>query len=536
MPSPALVIIPARRGSEGVPGKHTRLLGDKPTISHIIQTCREVPNADLVVSTNDPAVAQVARFNGVRVHNRTESTSDPDAPLDVVVTEVLRDLDPNDHYDVVATVQSTSPFLRAETITECLAKCLDPSTLVDTCLTVRDARALQWSGSLESLTRPAALVNRHLLAPSWKQTGGCVASRRSVIGNESRYGSFCYGVLVRGAEAVDIDTEEDWVVAKDYANHATIAYRVDGSHVMGMGHIYRAMMLVDAIPGHEITFYSNETKHPEGVAVLRGRGYRVESVRELMDSPIPDIFISEGRDTTVEEVKAFKAGGAFVVTIEDRGPGSAAADLTFNDLDGPPLNGPRRFQGPRYAMLRDEFLPVAPRHKAHDLVLDILVTFGGSYPGRLTEKTLQALESVQGAFDIHVVRGVASGRVSTKDHRVILHDDVDNMAELMARADLAITSCGRTVLELIRCQTPTIAMAQNAHEMKHESAHWQYGVTNLGYGPDFDPQQIALSVEGMLPRQERQRSLAFMQSVTMDRGVNFFWDTVFHVWKYGGNQ
>ena len=58
----------ARGGSKGLPGKNTRLLGGKPLIAHAIAAARATALIErVIVSTDDPAIAAVAREYGAEV-------------------------------------------------------------------------------------------------------------------------------------------------------------------------------------------------------------------------------------------------------------------------------------------------------------------------------------------------------------------------------------------------------------------------------------------------------------------------------------
>ena len=62
-----LYLIPARAGSKGLPGKNTRLLGDKPLVAYSIEfalnNCKE--GDALCISSNDDDVIAIANKMGV---------------------------------------------------------------------------------------------------------------------------------------------------------------------------------------------------------------------------------------------------------------------------------------------------------------------------------------------------------------------------------------------------------------------------------------------------------------------------------------
>ena len=66
--SQILAIIPARGGSKGVPGKNIKALAGKPLIAYAIETARACSLIEtIIVSTDDPAIAAVAREYGAEV-------------------------------------------------------------------------------------------------------------------------------------------------------------------------------------------------------------------------------------------------------------------------------------------------------------------------------------------------------------------------------------------------------------------------------------------------------------------------------------
>ncbi len=64
----ALVIIPARSGSRGIPGKNIKLLGDKPLIQYSIDAALKVFNKeDILVSTDSKEIKVIAENCGLNV-------------------------------------------------------------------------------------------------------------------------------------------------------------------------------------------------------------------------------------------------------------------------------------------------------------------------------------------------------------------------------------------------------------------------------------------------------------------------------------
>lgn len=113
-----LGLILARGGSKRLPGKNIRPLAEKPLIAWSIQAaraCREI--ADVVVSTDDQAIADVALAHGARVPflRPPELARDGSTSADAALHALAWLRDAEDRvYDAIILLEPTSP-LRAST-------------------------------------------------------------------------------------------------------------------------------------------------------------------------------------------------------------------------------------------------------------------------------------------------------------------------------------------------------------------------------------------------------------------------------------
>src|SRR5262245_25108872 len=108
---PSLVaFVPARAGSERVPGKNIRRLAGHPLLAYAIETARQSGVADRVVcSTDSPEIAEVAAWYGadvpfLRPPEYATSTSPDIEWITFTVAELA------ERYDLFALVRATNPF------------------------------------------------------------------------------------------------------------------------------------------------------------------------------------------------------------------------------------------------------------------------------------------------------------------------------------------------------------------------------------------------------------------------------------------
>ncbi len=105
-----LGIVPARAGSQGLPGKNTRLMAGRPMIAWTLEACRESTVLDqVVVSTDDEVVADVAdRMGFAPPFRRPAALSGPNASVIDAIDHALTML--SGRWDYVVLLQPTSPL------------------------------------------------------------------------------------------------------------------------------------------------------------------------------------------------------------------------------------------------------------------------------------------------------------------------------------------------------------------------------------------------------------------------------------------
>lgn len=530
-PPRVLVIVPARGGSKGVPRKSVRLLHGTPLIGHVLRTLAQSRFRPAVwTTTDDDEIADVARRYGAAVVRRPPELAADDVTLDPVVFHAVTSIEASSSsaWDVVATVQPTSPLLSAERFDAAVAAIVDEG--YDSAITVVKDAHLRWLGALDR-PEPAFTLrrNRQQLPPEYRETGAVLATRREHVTPQGRFGPRVRLIELPDHEAVDIDSNADWWLADNFLDRRRIAFRVDGGAVIGLGHVHRALTLSSRMFNHEIRFFMDPAL-PDGIRLARFHGMHVVHTdnacfAEHLAGWRPDVVLLDVLDTTRPFVEGIRQACDVLATFEDLGTGADAADLVFNELYADSkADGIRRFSGPDVACLREEFYSVQPR-ATRDEVRNILVTFGGTDPNNLTSRALQALERVDGDFHVTVVLGLGCSQVESLEqqarqsrHVVEVHQNVPNISTFMVQADLALTSAGRTVFELIACQTPVLALAQNPRELLHTCTDERHGVQSLGLGTEVSAAAVADAVRRLLPVEPRAAARRRMASLDLWNG------------------
>lgn len=118
-----LVIIPARGGSKGIPGKNIKLLGGKPLIYYAIDIARAiVDDTHICVSTDDDQIIRVVEQYGLSVPfiRPTELATDTAGSYGVLLHALSFYESKGEHFDAVVLLQVTSPFRTVNHVREAL--------------------------------------------------------------------------------------------------------------------------------------------------------------------------------------------------------------------------------------------------------------------------------------------------------------------------------------------------------------------------------------------------------------------------------
>jgi len=120
-----LAIIPARGGSKGLPRKNILDLGGKPVIAWTIEAATACPGIGrVIVSTDDPEIAEVARAYGAEVpFLRPDYLATDTATPGEVFGHVLESLNWEGYVpDIYMAMYPTSPFRSAHMVSTLLDK------------------------------------------------------------------------------------------------------------------------------------------------------------------------------------------------------------------------------------------------------------------------------------------------------------------------------------------------------------------------------------------------------------------------------
>ncbi|SED63859.1 3-deoxy-D-manno-octulosonate 8-phosphate phosphatase, YrbI family [Streptomyces sp. 2231.1] len=140
-----LAVIPARGGSKGVPAKNLAPVGGVPLVARAVRECRAARLVtDVVVSTDDQAIAAAARQAGAEVVLRPAAIAGDTATSEAAVLHAMdaHEALHGSAVDAVLLVQCTSPFLAREDVDGVAAAVVENGA--DTAVTVAPFHGFIW--------------------------------------------------------------------------------------------------------------------------------------------------------------------------------------------------------------------------------------------------------------------------------------------------------------------------------------------------------------------------------------------------------
>lgn len=292
-----------------------------------------------------------------------------------------------------------------------------------------------------------------------------------------------------------------------------ILIRADASVHIGSGHIMRCLTLARALKdqGHEVSFLCRDLQGNLNV-FIQEQGFKVFLIKTHFyienQQNIQDIFLFHAHWLPVSQLQDFadcmliiqdqspdylivdhyalshiwenqvKKLGCKIMVIDDLADRKHDADLLLDQSFGRKLTDyhqlvPENCQlliGSRYALLRTEFAQwreySLQRRKNSDFPQHILVNLGGVDKDNYTLQILQLLsEMINKNQNVTVVMGASAPHIDsvkqfaeTAPYSCNVFINVNNMAQIMAQADVAIGAAGSTSWERCCLGLPTLLL------------------------------------------------------------------------------
>jgi len=216
-----IAVVPARGGSKRVPGKNIRPLAGKPLLAWSIGAARSSKHVTrVVVSTDDPEIAEVAATFGAEPIMRPPEASTEDAPIEAALWSVHQAV--RGDYDYMVTLQPTVPLRRQGLIDECIeravyldADAVFTARVILRCWLWEETTGHEWAEHMAWARLGSPLQRQQA---TWRDRlhmhdgSVCVSTRGIIQARRDRTGGRAHPFP--NDAVIDIDTEADFAAAE----------------------------------------------------------------------------------------------------------------------------------------------------------------------------------------------------------------------------------------------------------------------------------------------------------------------------------
>jgi N-acylneuraminate cytidylyltransferase/CMP-N,N'-diacetyllegionaminic acid synthase len=211
-----IVIIPARGGSKGLPGKNLKVLSEKPLIAHSIETALKCPELTrVIVSTDDNEIASVSKEYGAEVPFMRPSTlATDDAKAIDTYKYTINQIIQNEGVKIedFMVLLPTSPLRIVDDISSSLN--IFRNNGADSVISVsKQEKPISWFKTLDAegkiLENNIALRNRQDEEDYYCPNGSIYIFRKELIDAGKYYSNKTYAYIMPQSRSVDIDTQND---------------------------------------------------------------------------------------------------------------------------------------------------------------------------------------------------------------------------------------------------------------------------------------------------------------------------------------
>lgn len=216
----------ARGGSKGIPGKNIRPFGGKPLIAHTLELALAMPEiSKVILSTDDPAIAEVGRQSGATVpFLRPPELAADNTPEWLAwrhAVSHVRDV-MGEPFDRFLSLPPTSPLRDESDVRNCLNRYAEGSAEIVIGVTPAannpyfNMVKLAPDGRAEIVVKPEGKVFRRQDAPEVYNITTCayVTSPDFILSRNGIFDGVLKTALIPAERAIDIDTPLDFEFAE----------------------------------------------------------------------------------------------------------------------------------------------------------------------------------------------------------------------------------------------------------------------------------------------------------------------------------
>lgn len=333
-----------------------------------------------------------------------------------------------------------------------------------------------------------------------------------------------------------------------------MAFRLDGSNVIGMGHIMNSLAVAEELRKFPVEIYFIMKRFPEAIAKVCEAGYMVEEIdphlteAECFDKTIrilkeknTSFLITDLLEIKEDYSSGLKKNGIKCLSIDILGKIRLKSDIIINrttvtsrfsryDKSQPT----KYYLGPQYVPLGNQFMGLDQEiREINQKAQEVLLCFGGGDEYNLSARVAWILSRFSG-IKITIVLGAAFKLeeelreiVSQFPQPPTVIKDTKEMKQLFLQSDLAVCAGGSILYELAITGTPAVIIPMNDHQVENAEEFEKFGsVISVGLHSEIEDQDIENAIKHLFDFSRRKSMSEAGKKITDGKGAERIADII----------
>ena len=304
-----------------------------------------------------------------------------------------------------------------------------------------------------------------------------------------------------------------------------VAFRVDASKEIGIGHLMRCLALSEELIKRGNTcYFLSKIENYKLIKKIKKFNINFEEIKEnitlkeeigklieFSKNKNIDWIVTDNYQIDSNYTKKIKENGFYVLSIDDISQIHYHSDIVLNQnvgaekLDFFLENYTRLLLGPKYTMIRDELLKREEKIYSEN-IKKILITLGGTDNENLTLEVLKSLSNIGRNIEFLTILGPFNrfskqikDYVEKESLNVKLIESPENMANVYLKSDMAISTGGSSCYELSYFGIPNliVTIADNQLNIAQELDNKKISVY-IGKAKDMKTEKIKYKVKELI--------------------------------------
>ena len=208
-------IIPARKGSKGIPNKNLINLSGKPLINYAIQASKQSIVEETWVSSDSDEILNISKKLGAKTIKRPKELSDDNASSESALIHFSENIE----FDILVFIQCTSPLIKPQDINRGIEKMKN----FDSIVSVTETHQMFWNAKgplydINNRERRQNSIKRYL------ETGSFfITTKKNLMKFQNRLSGKIGLVEIPKHRSIDIDTIDDLKIAELIINSKALS-------------------------------------------------------------------------------------------------------------------------------------------------------------------------------------------------------------------------------------------------------------------------------------------------------------------------